>query len=232
MSLTDNRRLIVHEQIESPIAEAYRTLRTNIHFSNAAGDLKVIIFTSAGPREGKSTTVANTGIALAKIGKKVIILDCDLRKSVQHKIFDKKNQGLTNILVGDIPITNLIQETEIDNLRIITSGPLPPNPSELLSSKAMEGVLDYLRKEVDYIIIDAPPAIAVTDACILAAKADGVVLVLDTCTIKPEMAQKAKELLLKAKAHFLGVVLNRIEFEEEQAYYYYYYNDASQTVTR
>ncbi len=232
MSRTDKRQLIVHEHVKSPVAEAYRTLRSNIHFSKIEGDLKIILFTSAGPREGKSTTAANTAITLANSGKRVIILDCDLRKPVQHEIFDKKNQGLTNILVGDMPISQSIQETDIDNLRVITSGPIPPNPSELLSSTAMEEILNYLKHEVDYLIIDTPPTVAVTDACILAAKADGVVLVLDINTIKPEMAKKSKGLLLKANARILGVVLNRIELEEEDAYYYYYYNDVSKIVEK
>lgn len=220
---TTTRKLIVHEDAKSPIAEAYRTLRTNIQFSKTDGELKIIMFTSSGPGEGKSTTIANTAVALAQSGKKVILMDCDLRKPVQHKIFGKKNRGLTNILVEELPIDEFIQDTQIENLRVLTSGPIPPNPSELLGSRKMQELIDYLKTQVDYLIIDAPPVIAVTDACVLAAKVDGITLVVNSGSIRPEMAKKAKDLLLKANGHLLGVVLNRVEIDEEHAYYYYYY---------
>jgi len=216
-------KLIVHEQAKSPVAEAYRTLRTNIQFSRLDAELKTIVFSSAGPEEGKSTTLANTAVALANTGKKVIIVDCDLRKPVQHKIFGKKNRGLTNCLVENVPLADLLQDTEIGNLYLLTSGPIPPNPSELLGSKAMQDALAYLKSEADYVLIDTPPAIAVTDVCVLASRVDGVVLVLNAGVVRPEMAQKAKELLLRANARILGVVLNQVEIEEEHAYYYYYY---------
>jgi len=219
----DKYKLIVHEQAKSPIAEAYRTLRTNIQFSKADGQLQTILFTSSGPGEGKSTTLANTAVALAQSGKQVIIMDCDLRKPVLHKIFDKKNRGITNILVEEICAENLIQETQVENLRILTSGPIPPNPSELLGSTKMHGLFNYLKEQADYLIIDAPPVIAVTDACVLASRVDGIALVVNSGTVRPEMAQKAKELLLKANGHLLGVILNRVEIEQEYAYYYYYY---------
>lgn len=221
--MTDKRKLIVHEDAKSPISEAFRTLRTNIQFSKGDNELKTIMFTSAGPGEGKSTTTANTAVTLAQSGKKVILLDADLRKPVQHKTFGKHNEGLTNILVEDIPVAELIQYTEIENLRLLTSGPIPPNPSELLSSRKMQEILDYLKTQADYVIIDAPPVIAVTDACVLASKVDGINLVIGAGLVRPEMAQKAKELILKAKGHLLGVILNRVEIEEEHAYYYYYY---------
>ena len=219
----NKRRLIVHEDAKSPIAEAYRTLRTNIQFSKLDGELKTIMFTSSGPGEGKSTTIANTAVALAQSGKQVILMDCDLRKPVLHKIFGKKNHGLTNLLVEEVAAEDFLQDTEIENLRILTSGPIPPNPSELLGSKKMQELLDYLKTQADYLIIDVPPVIAVTDACVLAAKVDGIILVINSGTIRPEMAQKAKDLLIKAKGHILGVILNRVEIEEEDAYYYYYY---------
>jgi len=229
MSIT-TRRLIVHEDAKSPIAEAYRTLRTNIQFSKADGKLQTIMFTSAGPGEGKSTTIANAAVTLAQSGKQVILIDCDLRKPVQHKIFRKKNRGLTNILVEEVPVQDFLQDTEIENLRILTSGPIPPNPSELLGSRRMQELLDYLKTEADYLIIDAPPVIAVTDACVLASKVDGINLVIDSGAIRPEMAQKAKDLLIKANGHILGVILNRVEIEEEHAYYYYYYGSDNKKI--
>jgi capsular exopolysaccharide synthesis family protein len=217
------RPLIVYEDAKSPISEAYRTLRTNIQFAKADGELKTVMFTSSGPGEGKSTTTANTAVALAQSGKKVIIVDCDLRKPVQHKIFGKSNKGLTNILVENIPIESVLQQTQVENLYLLTSGPIPPNPSELLGGKKLVEVLEALKLQADYVIIDAPPVIAVTDACVLASKVDGVNLVIGAGIVRPEMAQKAKELLTKAKGHLLGVILNRVEIEQEHAYYYYYY---------
>jgi capsular exopolysaccharide synthesis family protein len=228
--MTDQHQLIVHEQIKSPIAEAYRTLRTNIRFSKGDQEPKTIMFISAGPGEGKSTTAANTAVSLAQSGKQVIIVDCDFRKPVQHSIFGKKNKGLTNILVEDFSINSMIQETGIDNVNLLTSGPIPPNPSELLSSQKMQVILDTLQTQADYVIIDAPPVIAVTDACVLASKVDGIALVIGAGMVRPEMAQKAKDLLQKAKGHILGVILNRVEIDEEHAFYYYYYGSETKIV--
>lgn len=217
------RKLIVHEDPKSPISEAYRTLRTNLQFAKINSELRTIMFTSSGPAEGKSTTIANVAVALAQSGRSIILVDCDLRKPVQHRIFGKRNKGVTNILVDDSPAEAFLQETEIDNLRILPSGPIPPNPSELLSSLKMVELFTELKELADIVLIDAPPTIAVTDAAVMAAKVDGIVLVIDSTSVRPEMAQKAKDLLVKANGHILGVILNRVEIEEEHAYYYYYY---------
>lgn len=217
------RRLIVHEQPKSPIAEAYRTLRTNIQYARVDGELKVLLFTSAGPSEGKSTVAANSAVALAQAGHRVVLVDCDLRKPVQHHLFNVNKKGLTNCLVGESPVLDLLQDTEAPNLRVLASGPIPPNPAELLGSSRMDAVLAALKGACDYILIDSPPVIAVTDACVLARKADGVLLVLDADQVRPEMAQKAKELLINAQATIIGVILNRAEIESEHSYYYYYY---------
>jgi capsular exopolysaccharide synthesis family protein len=230
--MTTTRKLIVYEDAKSPIAEAYRTLRTNIQFSKTDGELKTIMFTSSGPGEGKSTTIANTAVALAQSGKKVILVDCDLRKPVQHKIFGKKNRGVTNILVEEIEADRFIQETQVENLRLLTSGPIPPNPSELLGSAKMQELIKYLKTQADYVIIDAPPVIAVTDASVLASKVDGITLIVNSGSVRPEMAQKAKDLLIKANGHLLGVILNRVEIEEEHAYYYYYYGSDDNKIAK
>ena len=216
-------QLIVHEQPKSPIAEAYRTLRTNIQYAKVDGELKVLLFTSAGPGEGKSTVAANTAIALAQAGHKVILVDCDLRKPVQHHVFQLNKKGLTNCLVGESPAVDLLQNTEVENLRVLTSGPIPPNPAELLGSSRMEQTVNALKDIADYIVLDCPPVIAVTDASVLSRRTDGVVLVLDADQVRPEMAQKAKELLENAQANILGTILNRAEVEAEHSYYYYYY---------
>jgi capsular exopolysaccharide synthesis family protein len=220
------RQLIVHEQAKSPIAEAFRTLRTNLQFSRADGKLQAIMFTSAGPGEGKSTIVANNAVAIAQSGKRVIVLDCDLRKPAQHRIFGVKNRGLTNHLVEEMPLAELLQETKITNLRVLTSGPIPPNPSELLGSVRMQETIETLKQESDYIILDTSPVVAVTDACVLASRVNGVVLVLDASQVRPEMAQRAKELLLRAKGQILGVILNKVEISDEHSYYYYYYGSS------
>lgn len=217
------RRLIVHEEPKSPVAEAYRTLRTNIQYAKVDGGLQVLLFTSAGPEEGKSTVAANTAVALAQAGHRVILIDCDLRKPVQHHLFNLNKKGLTNCLVGESPAVDLLQDTEVENLRLLASGPVPPNPAELLGSVRMDAVLATLKGAADYIVLDSPPAIAVTDASVLARKADGVLLVLDADTVRPEMARKARELLENAQGVVLGVILNRIEVESEHSYYYYYY---------
>lgn len=223
------RKLIVHEDPKSPISEAYRTLRTNLQFAKINSELRTIMFTSSGPAEGKSTTIANVAVALAQSGRSIILVDCDLRKPVQHRIFGKRNKGVTNILVDDSPAETFLQDTEIDNLRILPSGPIPPNPSELLSSAKMAELLDELKGMADLVLIDAPPTIAVTDAAVMAVKVDGIVLVIDSTSVRPEMAQKAKDLLVKANGHILGVILNRVEIEEEHAYYYYYYGSESKS---
>jgi capsular exopolysaccharide synthesis family protein len=223
--MTPKRLILAYEQPKSPIAEAYRTLRTNILFSKADGTLQTLVITSAGPGEGKSTTISNLAVAFAQTGKRVIIVDSDLRKPTQHRIFGKQRSGLTNILVENLKVHELVQETYIKNVWLLASGPIPPNPSELLSSPKYGEVISELKEDFDLVIIDAPPTLAVTDACIIAGQADGIILVLDSGTVKPEMAQKAKELLQKANGHLLGVILNRVQVEEEHAYYYYYYGD-------
>lgn len=220
-------RLIVHEDAKSPVAEAYRVVRTNLQFCQTDATLQTLLFTSAGPGEGKSTTIANSAVALAQTGKKVLLLDCDLRKPVQHRIFQKSKMGLTNHLAEDTPLAQLLQESGVPNLTLLASGPVPPNPSELLGSEKMRHLLAQLREQYDYVLIDAPPVIAVTDAAVLASKVDGVVLVLDAGEVRPEMAQQAKKLIQAGKGRVLGAILNRVEIDREHSYYYYYYGDDS-----
>ena len=218
-------RLIVHEQVKSPVAEAYRTLRTNIQYSKIDGDLKTLLFTSAGPGEGKSTTAANTGIALAQLGKQVLILDCDLRKPAQYRIFQTENRGLTQALVEEIPPAELIQPTAVANLFLLTSGPIPPNPSELLGSKRMLEIIQSLKSQYDYLLFDTPPVLAVTDACVLASRVDGVILVIARGMVKPEIGRQAMELIVNAHGKLLGTIINRVEITQEYAYYHYYYGN-------
>lgn len=215
--------LIVHEDAKSPVAEAYRVIRTNLQFCQTDSTLHTLLFTSAGPSEGKSTTIANTAVALAQTGKKVLLVDCDLRKPVQHKIFQKDKAGVTNYLSEGTPLEGLFQESGVPNLFLLASGPVPPNPSELLDSEKMRKMLAYVQEKYDYVLVDVPPVIAVTDAAVLASKVDGVVLVLDAGQDRPEIAKKATQLLQAANGKVLGVILNRVEIDAAHSYYYYYY---------
>ncbi|HPT88750.1 MAG TPA: CpsD/CapB family tyrosine-protein kinase, partial [Bacillota bacterium] len=182
------RKLIVHEQAKSPISEAYRTLRTNLQFSKIHDDLKLVMFTSSGPGEGKSTTAANTAVAMAQAGKRVLLVDCDLRKPVQHRIFGKKKDGLSNLIVESLSLDQVIQSTEVPGLSLLTSGPIPPNPSELLGSAKMDDFLAVAKERFDLVILDASPVLAVTDACVLASKVDGIALVIASGKVRPEIA--------------------------------------------
>lgn len=225
---TPNKRPIITEiNPKSPISEAYRTLRTNIDFSAVDEQLQVIVVTSAGPGEGKSTTAANIAVTYAQADKKVLLIDADLRKPTMHHTFSVSNRrGLTNILTGQALLSEVASEVRIPNLSLLPSGPIPPNPSEMLASKKLAALLDELKRLYDYIIIDTPPALAVTDAQIIASRCDGVVLVIDSGKVKRELAIKAKSNLEHVKARILGVVLNNVDRKNKEAYYYYYYGES------
>ncbi|WP_299094521.1 CpsD/CapB family tyrosine-protein kinase [uncultured Metabacillus sp.] len=207
---------------KSPIAEQFRTIRTNIQFSSVDEEVKTIIVTSAGPAEGKSTTTANLAVVFAQQGKKVLMIDADLRKPTVHYTFNKENYiGLSNVLTKQETLGEAIQTTSQENLFVLTSGPVPPNPSELLGSKGMQSMLAEVKQEFDVIILDSPPVLAVTDAQVLSNLTDGVVLVVSSGKTEVDAAKKAKELLHSAKAKILGVVLNNKKAQDSQYYYYY-----------
>ncbi|MBC2397109.1 CpsD/CapB family tyrosine-protein kinase [Clostridium tetanomorphum] len=216
--------LISVKDPKSPISEAYRTLRTNIQFSSFDKKIQTIVITSSGPGEGKSTTSSNLAVVMAQGGSKTIIIDCDQRKPRLHKLFSLSNEsGLSDLLAGNTEFSQAVHKTEIENLDILPAGTRPPNPSELLSSKKMGSFIEELRGEYDCIILDTPPVIAVTDAQLLASKADGCVLVLSAGEVEREAAMKAKELLEKVQAKIIGVVLNKLEVSEKGYYGYYYH---------
>ena len=224
--------LITYNDPKSHVAEAYRMLRTNIMFSSVDKKIKTIVVTSAGPSEGKSTVAANFGITLAHADSKVLIIDCDLRKPTIHKKFGLSNRvGLTNILAQKLDFRKNMQNVaQIPNLYFITSGPLPPNPSELVGSEKMRNLMWEIYEEFDYIIFDTPPVGVVTDAAQLSSFMDGVILVLESGNVEIEAAQRAKALLSNVKANILGVVLNKIEAKAND-YYKYYYTDEEETKT-
>lgn len=222
LPLNNKRNLITIVNPLSPISEAYRTLRTNIQFAGVDRALKTIMVTSTGPSEGKSTTIANLAVVMSQADKKTLLIDADMRKPTVHHTFDLINRdGLTTYLTGQQSVDQVIQKTTINRLDVITSGPIPPNPSELLNSKVMTRLLEELNGRYDQVLIDTPPVIAVTDAQVLASKVDGVVLVVNAGKTNKDIAMKAKQQLENVKANILGVVLNNKEIKDDSYYYYY-----------
>ena len=217
------RHLITKLNPKSPVSEQFRTLRTNLQFSSVDDELQAILVTSSSPGEGKSSTTANLAVVYAQAGKKVLLVDADLRKPTVHYTFRMDNiKGLSNILVGDLTIPEAITaDSGIKGLDVISSGPIPPNPSELLGSKRMEKFIEDARGVYDVVIFDTPPVLAVTDAQILANKCDGSLLVIRSKQTEFEAAQKAVDALKPAKAKFLGTVLNDRDVKESNYYYYY-----------
>ncbi|MFC0471067.1 CpsD/CapB family tyrosine-protein kinase [Halalkalibacter kiskunsagensis] len=215
------RNLVTQESKSSPISEQYRTIRTNIEFSAVDRDIQTILVTSAGPAEGKSTTAANLAVVMAQNGQSVLLLDTDLRKPTAHYTFGVPNMsGLTNVLTKQGSLEELVQATKIDNLSVLTSGPIPPNPAELLNSRMMGLILERAKEMFDTIILDTPPVMAVADAQILASKCDGTVLVVSSGKTEREEVKKAKVQLEKAKAKLLGAVLNNKKIDSGSYYYY------------
>lgn len=220
------QRLITHTNPKSPIAEAYRTLRTNIQFSSVDRPIRTLLVTSGGPSEGKSTTAANLAIVMAQTGQTVVLVDTDLRRPMLHRLFSLPNAvGLTTALLSgaDPALDGYVQPTEVENLYVLTTGPLPPNPSELLGSQRMQELVQRLQQEADLLIFDSPPVLAVTDAAVLARQLDGVLLVIDAGETRQPIAQRACEELTKVGARILGVALNKLTAGRSGYYYYYYY---------
>ena len=222
--------LITLEERHSPMAEAYRHLRTSLLFSSAGKPPQTILITSAQPSEGKTTTAINTAVTLAQADVDVVIVDCDLRRPRLHSYFDLENtQGLTNYLSGERNTENLLKSChDLPRLKVITSGPIPPNPAELLSSNEMKNLLQFLRGKYKHVIIDSPPAISFTDAAILATLVDGVVMVAMAGKSSIHLMRRFKHRLANMGARIYGVVLNGIkagsvEYEYYGTAYYDYY---------
>ena len=223
-------RLVPYYSPKSPIAEAYRTFRTNVVSlpTKVPGGGKLFLVTSSGPKEGKSTSAGNLAITLSQMRSKTVLVDCDMRRPMIHNLFMvSRENGLSKFLTTDeIDIHDIIKPSGMDNLDIITSGHVPPNPSELLSSKKMDELFAKLREEYDYIIIDSPPIIAVTDALILSKKVDQLVLVIRVNSTERAIIEQAKSLLHNIDVKVAGVVVNGIEVKKYYSgykYYYYYY---------
>lgn len=214
------RNLITISETKSLILEQFRTIRTNIKFSMPNQELKTILVTSSIPGEGKSTNAANIGVVFAQEGKRVLIIDGDMRKPTLHQTFKTFNKiGLSNVIAKKATYYEAVQETFIVGLNVITSGPIPPNPSELLSSKVMEALLLDVKRDYDIIIIDAPPLLSVSDSQLLANKCDGTLLIVNAGVVKKEAVQKATAILSTSQARILGVVLNNYVTPSHQHYY-------------
>ncbi|MCB0110790.1 MAG: polysaccharide biosynthesis tyrosine autokinase [Caldilineaceae bacterium] len=226
IALQREETLIVATQPRHPIAESYRRLRTNLRFSSVNEPVRVLLVTSATPGEGKTTTASNLAVAVAQAGYQVVLIDADLRKPQQHTLFGMpKAPGLTDALLSGGEAGVFLRESGIPNLQLLTCGSIPPNPAELLGSKPMMRLIERLQAEVDFIIIDAPPLLAVTDAQVLSHLAQGVLLVINANSTSRASVVNAATSLLQVEARLLGVVLNQLTRSARSAYYYDAYAD-------
>jgi protein-tyrosine kinase len=218
------QRLITVSDSNSIIAEQFRTIRTNIKFTAPDTGIKTLLVTSSTPGEGKSTNAANLGVVFAQEGKKVLIVDADMRKPTLHHTFGIFNtKGLSTILSNQDEFYFVIQETPIDGLYVLPSGPVPPNPSELLSSKKLDDLLEEMKQNYDMIIFDAPPLLAVSDAQVLSHQCDGTILIIHSGVAEKEDVLKGQSILAASQAKILGVVLNQYKMPKKRKYYYEYY---------
>jgi polysaccharide biosynthesis transport protein len=235
---TDEDKLVLLKQPRAPVAEAFRSMRTAIQFSSVdRPDRATILITSSNPMEGKSMNASNLALAMAQAGQQVVLVDADLRRPRLHKYFDLPNsQGLTNLLLAlnletsvetaREQVTQMVQETAVAELKVLTSGPIPPNPSEMLGSAKMQAALDVLQEMFDFVIIDSPPALAVTDAVVLATRVDSVLLLVEANRTRRGQLTRSVERLRDVNAKLIGTVLNRLQPGSEGYGYYYYYQSS------
>ncbi len=233
------RELIVQRTPKSPIAEVFRTLRTNIQFMNSKKSLKTLLVTSTMPGEGKSWVTANLAITFAQAGKKVVIIDADMRKGRQHVMFGIENKmGLSNFLSGldelgrneNLDILKYVKATEVQNLYLIPAGNVPPNPSELLASEATINMIEKLKEIFDFVIFDGTPSLLVTDALILSRLVDSTVIVTEHNTTKKENLAKVKKDIENVGGKIAGVILNKVPINAKKYMSTYYYSSTNMPV--
>ena len=218
-----SKRLISHMKLRDPVTETYRSLRTNLEFSWLDKPVQTMMITSATPGDGKSMNIANLGISFAEIGRRTLIIDTDLRKPIQHKLFNiDKRPGLTNYLVGDISLEQAIQDVGIENLKVMPIGKNPPNPAEILASKRFAEFIETQKQHFDMILLDSPPVISVTDPVLISRVVDGVLFVVKFAQTDRQIAASTIETLQKSRANILGTILNATQFHRGYGYYRYY----------
>ncbi|MFP3323210.1 CpsD/CapB family tyrosine-protein kinase [Planococcus sp. SIMBA_160] len=218
------RKLVARIKPNSVISEQYRTIRTTINFSLPGNEMKTLLFTSASKEEGKSTTSANMAVVFAESGKKVLLVDADMRKPTLHHTFHLNNHiGLSNLLIGKGELEQSVRDSGIPGLELLTSGQIPHNPAELLDSPMLDRLVAEMKERYDLIIFDSPPILSVTDSKILANKCDGTVLVVNTGKTEKQSAIKARDSLATSKAYIVGVVMNNYKLGKDH-YYSYEYN--------
>ena len=232
-------RLITHVDPRSPVAEAYRSMRTNLAFARAQQSPQAIVVASPGPADGKSTTVANLAITFAQQGQRTLLIDADLRRAVLDKAFNaSRSPGLTEVIIGESTFDDVMHQTEVPNLSFIASGRFPPNPAELLGSARMQEILHEAKARFDVVLLDSPPLLAVTDAAVLATMVDGVVLVIRTQRTKRDAVRRALGHVRSVRGRLLGAVLNDVDLRSGAYYgsyghyYYSYYGDDRRSHTR
>ena len=220
----EGMKLITATEPRSPIAEAFRSLRTNLQFASVDHPIRTILVTSPSPSDGKSTIAANLSTVIAQGGFKVTLLDGDLRRPNIHKVLGIANRlGLSTLFVQpDLEITDILQESKIEGLSVLTAGEIPPNPSELLGSEKFISILENIKERTDIVVIDSPPVMAVTDSAVLAPRVDGVLLVIKPGTTNLAASKQAVEQLNHVGANILGVVLNELEVSRARSKYYHY----------
>jgi non-specific protein-tyrosine kinase len=212
--------LITLTDPRSPVSEAFRTLRTNLSFYSVDDPIRSLVVTSSAADDDKSAVAANLAVTMAQSGRSTILVDCDLRRPALHDLFHLESEpGLTNVILGDYEGLPL-QATDVENLRLLASGPKPPNPADMLGSKRVDALIEELLGLADFVIFDSPPAIAVTDAAVLSAKVDGVLLVISAGKTRREHAERAKETLEKARARIVGVTLTNASQDSMVSDYY------------
>lgn len=214
-------QLITLSEPRSAASEAFRGLRTNLMFSGVEKTLQTLLLTSAAQADGKSTTIANLAVTFAQGGNKTILVDCDLRKPAQHEIWGISNErGLTTMLLEEAAMANPpLASTEVDNLQILPTGPLPPNPADLLSSQRMNGLIGVLKARANYVLFDSPPVLAATDAALLASKLDGALLVVRAGHTRRDHAARARQALERVYVRIVGAVLSNAPRENVGASY-------------
>ncbi|MCH4123822.1 MAG: CpsD/CapB family tyrosine-protein kinase [Levilactobacillus sp.] len=212
--------LVTYTDPTGQIAEQFKTVRTNIQFSSVDRDLHSVLFTSSEPSEGKSTVSNNMAVTWADQGSKVVLVDADMRRPTVHKSFNVSNRaGLTNYLSGRLTLDDIIQPTIVENLSVITSGPVPPNPAELLDSEHFKTLMRQLQAKYDLVVLDSPPVNTVTDSQLLAAQVDGTILVVPQGIADKNGVRRAKQLLETVHANILGAIMNRVTATKSEGYY-------------